>query len=98
MLGLLFVLFVLSFPFIGYKLGKWIGSLFSGTKSNTKEKKYHYTDNSVHHHYHTHEYGEKKVINENHLHQNLTVIDEETHRKGMEKFKKKNNYENTNKN
>ena len=92
MLGLLFILFVLSFPFIGYKLGKGIGSLFS-SNSNDKEdsRTYNYTDNSVHHHYHTHEHGTKVVQNHSHLHQNLTVIDEETHKKGVEKFKSDNN-------
>lgn len=92
---LAFILVVFSFPFIGLWLGRSVGSSLdkffgNNQKSYLSEKIYNYADNSVHQHYHTHEYGDKKVINENHLHQNLTVIDEETHRRGVEQFEREN--------
>ena len=97
-MALLFILVLLSFPFIGLWLGRGVGSSLdkffgNNQKNNSPERNYNYTDNSVHHHQHIHEYGDKKVINENHLHQNLTVIDEETHKRGVEQFEKENSYD-----
>lgn len=85
----LFLLFVLSLPFIGYRLGSGIGGVVDKMNRKKEEKRTStYIDNSVHHH--THEHGDRYLSNQNHLHQNLTVIDEETHRKGLEKFEKDN--------
>lgn len=68
-----FVLLFIVFVGGGWLVGKFIGGILF---PDYKEKP-PYIDKSVHHHYHTH----------NHEHKNLTVIDEETHRKGLKKFK-----------
>lgn len=82
---LIFILFVLSLPFLGYWLGGRIGGAVDKMNNVREEKKRPtYIDNSVHHH--THEHGDRYISNENHLHQNLTVIDEETHKRGLEQF------------
>lgn len=68
--------FVLLFIILvggGWLIGKAIGSLLFPEG----EEKPTYIDKSVNYHFHTHK----------HDHKNLTVIDEETHRKGIEKFK-----------
>jgi hypothetical protein len=86
---LLFILFVLSLPFLGYKLFGGIGGAIDKMNNKREEKRRPtYIDNSVHHH--THEHGNRFISNENHLHQNLTVIDEETHKRGLEQFEKEN--------
>lgn len=83
----LFILFVLSLPFLGYKLGSGIGGMIDKLNGRREEKKrIYYIDNAIH--YHTHEHGDRYITNENHLHQNLTVIDEETHKRGVEQFEK----------
>lgn len=89
MLLLIYILFVLSLPFLGYKLGSGIGGMLDNMNNKREKKKRPtYIDNSVHHH--THEHGDRYISNENHLHQNLTVIDEETHKRGVEQFEKDN--------
>jgi hypothetical protein len=75
--NLLMWFFVLIFIILvggGWLIGKFIGSILFPDR----EEKPTYIDKSVNHHYHTHI----------HEHKNLTVIDEETHRKGLEQFKK----------
>jgi hypothetical protein len=57
----------------GWLVGRFIGELLFPER----EEKPTYIDKSVNHHYHTHI----------HEHKNLTVIDEETHKKGLEQFK-----------
>lgn len=69
-----FVLLFIVFVGGGWLVGKFIGSILFPDR----EEKPTYIDKSVNYHFHTH----------NHEHKNLTVIDEETHRKGLEKFKK----------
>lgn len=92
MLLLIFILLVLSLPFLGYKLGSGAGGMIDKMNNKSEEKRRPtYIDNSVHHH--THEHGDRYISNENHLHQNLTVIDEDTHKRGLEQFEKENNYE-----
>jgi hypothetical protein len=87
-----FLLIVLSLPFLGYKLGSGIGGVVDKMNRKREEKRTPtYIDNSVHHH--THEHGDRYLSNENHLHQNLTVIDEETHKRGLEQFEKKHSHE-----
>lgn len=56
----------------GAKLGRVVGRSVFGRKNQG----YTFIDNSVHHHHHNHE------------HKNINIIDEETHRRGLEKFNK----------
>lgn len=97
--GLIFIL-VLLIVFVGggWYIGRAIGGLFE-SKSNTYEdyERSSYIDNSVHYHVHQHEheYVDKKITQNNHTHnhkhthQNLTVIDEETHARGLGHFSNK---------
>lgn len=93
---ILFVVFVGG----GWLLGSTIGGLFESKNDNYPiQDKNTFIDNSVHYHVHQHEheYVEKKVIQNNHIenhkhdhtHQNLTVIDEETHARGLGHFSNK---------
>jgi hypothetical protein len=74
-MGLLFLLCIVGFVLIyGCGLiGKSIGNAIFNTEESAK-----YIDKSVtiNHNYHNHV----------HKHQNLTVIDEETHKKALDKF------------
>lgn len=81
--GILFVILVGGGWLIGSSAGKFIG-----TRIDKKEDKSTFIDNSVHYHYHTHDYGNKSF--DSHIHQNLTIIDEETHKKGLDYFSDKN--------
>ena len=81
---LLFIFFVGGGLYTGRSIGGFLGNLI-----DKKEDKPTYIDNSVHHHFHTHEYGDKSFNNHSHLHQNLTVIDEETHQRGLDHFSDK---------
>lgn len=78
--GLIFFLFLfIIFVGGGWMIGKFIaGLLFPDYKEKTT-----YIDKSVNYHFHTH----------NHEHKNLTVIDEETHKRGLEQFEEENSYE-----
>lgn len=69
---ILFVFFLAIF-FIGggWLLGTAIGDIF---KKHKKSSSVTYIDRSVHHHHHHHE------------HKNLTIIDEDTHKKGLGYF------------
>lgn len=71
LMGFIFGLFIVCVGG-GWLVGKILGSLFTGT---SKERET-YIDKSVHHHHHYHK----------HTHQNLTIIDEETHKKGLGYF------------
>jgi ABC-type nickel/cobalt efflux system permease component RcnA len=67
---ILFVIFVGGGWYIGRSIGGFLG------QNLDKEDKPTYIDNSVHHHHHNHV----------HTHQNLTIIDEKTHQKGLDYF------------
>lgn len=85
----LFLVFVFSLPFLGLWLGRGLGGFIEYLmKKGDDVGRTTYIDKSVH--YHIHEHGDKYITNENHLHQNLTVIDEETHKRGLEKFENEN--------
>lgn len=73
----------------GWYIGRSIGGALGRRIYEPDNSKPTFIDNSVHHHLHVHEHGPKTVQNHNHLHQELTVIDEETHRKGLEHFSDK---------
>ncbi len=87
---LIFILFLFIF-FVGggWLIGRSIGGFIGKRIDSNSYDKPTYIDNSVHHHLHVHEHGSKTVENHNHLHQNLTVIDEETHQKGLDYFSNK---------
>jgi len=74
-MGLLFLLLIVGFVLIygGLFVGKSIGNAIFNPEESAK-----YIDKSVtiNHNYHNHV----------HKHQNLTVIDEETHKKGLDNF------------
>lgn len=95
-MGFLLFIIILFVFFVGggWLLGNTIGGFFEKKVDNYNDnERPTYVDNSVHYHVHndTHEHIAKKITQNNHKHehkhQNLTVIDEETHRRGLEKFK-----------
>lgn len=97
-MGALLFIIIIFVVFVGggWLIGNTIGGLFESKSSrNNIPDKPTYIDNSVHYHVHndTHEHIEKKIIknthNHEHKHQNLTIIDEETHARGLGHFSNK---------
>lgn len=80
-MGFLVFILVVCVVFIGggWLLGTSIGSVIDEKRNFKEEERPTYIDNSVNLHTHHHV----------HSHKNLTVIDEETHRKGLDHFSDK---------
>jgi hypothetical protein len=81
----LFLIFVGGGWIVGRGIGGLLGSLFGAEEKPT------FIDKSVHYHFHTHDTGPKTIKNDthHHTHQHLTIIDEETHQKGVDHFSNK---------